>query len=250
MIPSGLDTNGAVAFRWRQDGDDVFAEYPGLFTLSATAGGVLKSLEPADHLSDLAVEKLRNGFAAAFLRSLRGGYSLHASAVANARGGLLFIGESGSGKSTLAEHLCRHSGIRLLADDIAAVEQHDGAWKLVPSEGVHWVEGHCVGQKTPIPSRLPLAGPAPLLWIVSLRFDGSVKGPPLVSRRALRGADVITTLTTAALRFTSGPKTWLGEFAALTALASGAISLEIARTRTTPAARVVEAILTEVDRAK
>ncbi len=247
MTLCGPELREESAFQWRQEGDEIIAEYPGLFALRATADGVLKTLDPAPHLRAPAIDKLRHGFAAAFLRSFRGGYSLHASAVANDRGALLCVGPSGSGKSTLAEHLCRVRGVRLLADDIAGVERREGTWKIVPSESVHWVDREGSGQKAPIPSRAASADPVPVLLIASLRFDDTSRDrPSRVSMRSLRGADIIANIISASLRFRSDPTAWLGELDALTSLCSRAKYFEITRTRNTPATEVVRALLTEM----
>ncbi len=89
---------GGEGFRWGQTGDEVVADWRDVLTIRASLTGDLRTWEAAPRASPEIVEKVRHGVAAAFLRSLAGKHSLHASAVVRNGTSLICVGSSGSGK--------------------------------------------------------------------------------------------------------------------------------------------------------
>ncbi|MEI6131879.1 MAG: hypothetical protein WCQ41_03510 [Bacillota bacterium] len=88
----------------------------------------------------------------------RGITALHASAVATARGGIIFLGAQGSGKSTIAAGLSQ-KGCPILADDVCAIS---GELEIMPgfSRSKLTSESYlkCICDKLPEEMDLPAVG--------------------------------------------------------------------------------------------
>jgi hypothetical protein len=236
-----------VGFRWGRAGEDYVAEWSGVLSVRASAGGEVKEVTPAPGASVDAVEKVRRGAATAFTRALAGKHSLHASAVASGGSALACVGPSGVGKSTIAERLCHRTDIELLADDVAAVDFCDGHWQVLPSESQLWLtpEGHGDSTKTAIAVQ-PATNSVPLRWVIALRFDDGLPGP---ESRRLTGARVGAALLEAGVRFDVTPAKLRLELDLADGLASQALVYEVARPHRTSADSVAELLATLMRRA-
>lgn len=71
------------------------------------------------------------GSAMGILLHQRGVVPLHANAIVTDSGAIAFLGPSGAGKSTLAAAFL-DTGHAILADDVCALAQHDGAYVVLP----------------------------------------------------------------------------------------------------------------------
>ena len=71
------------------------------------------------------------GSAMGILLHQRGVVPLHANAIVMGSGAIAFLGPSGAGKSTLAAAFL-DTGHAILADDVCALAQHDGAYVVLP----------------------------------------------------------------------------------------------------------------------
>jgi hypothetical protein len=217
-------------FRWGKLGGEFVAEWQGLLALRATPDGKLMALEEYPGASATALDKIRNGGARAFLRSLAGEASLHASAVERDGEALLCVGASGAGKSTLAGSLCRSQGFRLLADDIAAVDWAAGFWEVGPTESRVWLLPEDRGTRLgKVPTEVTRAlAPARLTRVVALHFDDSLTAP---LAQSLRGARAFATLTRAAVRFHASPSSMKRELEVTAGLMTQVNLVEFARPR-------------------
>jgi hypothetical protein len=205
-----------VGFRWGRAGEDYVAEWSGVLSVRASAGGEVKEVTPAPGASVDAVEKVRRGAATAFTRALAGKHSLHASAVASGGSALACVGPSGVGKSTIAE---------------------SQLW-LTP-------EGHGDSTKTAIAVQ-PATNSVPLRWVIALRFDDGLPGP---ESRRLTGARVGAALLEAGVRFDVTPAKLRLELDLADGLASQALVYEVARPHRTSADSVAELLATLMRRA-
>lgn len=189
-------------FRWGFAGlDELVAEWADVLTLRATLTGEVRALVPAAGARPDVVKKVTEGLATAFLRSLAGKPSLHASAVSWRRRALICIGPKGAGKSTIAASLCAANGAGLLADDIAALSVVAGQWMVAPSEASHWLIKTDSGVTEKCAHAAPVAPDAlPLAWIVVLGFD-AVQADPIMC--PMTGAATAATLLEAVVRFDS-----------------------------------------------
>jgi len=230
---------GSSTFRCRRSDEVIVAEWEGLLTLRATATGDLLAFEPARDLPRHRVEKLRDGVAAAFLRSLRGSHSLHAAAVASAGATLICVGRSGAGKSTLAAGLCEQRDVELLSDDIAALELRRGLWHVVPSEASIWLHRRRGAGKAPVRSFRTANRPAAVQFVVHLSFDDTVIEPAV---RLMHPIDALGVLMSAMVRFDPGPMIWLRELDLVETLLRQARVFEVVRSHRTPPARVARSV--------
>jgi hypothetical protein len=230
-----------AGFRWGRVGEDYVAEWPGVLSVRASAGGELQEITPAPGAPADAIEKIRRGAALAFTRAIAGKPSLHASAVAQGGSALVCVGPSGVGKSTIAERLCRHDHVKLLADDVAGLDFCDEQWRVLPSESRLWLapESECGSSKKAI--EVPTATlAAPLRWVIALCFDDALRGP--VCRR-LTGASVGAVLLEASVRFDVTPQKLRLELDLADGLASQAVVYEVARPRCTSAENVAQLLV-------
>ncbi len=133
------EARDGASFRWGTLGSDLVAEWRGVLVLRVGADGRSAVVESDPGAPPGLIEKTQNGIARAFLRSILGKVSFHASSVENGEQAMLLIGPSGSGKSTVADGLCRSHGFRLLADDVAAVDVDAGHWVVSPTESKVWL---------------------------------------------------------------------------------------------------------------
>ena len=173
-----------ILYRLGRDGEVRVAEWPGLLRMEHGPGGAvafteLTSTQPA------RIAKVKNGIARALVRSLSGGLTLHACAVAHDGRALVCTGASGQGKSTLAAALCARPDRRLLADDMASIDEtvgDDGArssFRVTPSEQAVWLASTSADDKFPRP--VPSASePHDLVALIALGFhDGGVVLRPM-----------------------------------------------------------------------
>jgi hypothetical protein len=181
---------------------------------------------PDSHATKAALEKVANGEAAAFLRSLAGGLSLHASAVAHHGAALMMIGPSGAGKSTTAAAMCSGFGASLLADDVAGLELAPWGLRALPSEGSSWLDDGC-GNKRSVATRVATQ-PADVKAIVWLSFDESLRSPRVVR---VRGSAIVSQMLEALLRFDLAPTVWEREFELLSRLTEDIQLLSLSRSR-------------------
>jgi hypothetical protein len=211
-------SEGGLSFRWGYLGEELVAEWEGILTVRATRDGELKALDPSPDASRDLVEKTRRGAVTAFLRAQRKQHSLHASSVSLGGHAMACVGASGLGKSTIAERLCAQAGAELLADDIAAVELvFDGSAMVVPTESALWLGSAASEVKVPrVPSRVA-AAPSPLRWVVALAFDEACSRP---EAHDLRGADAVSVLLPALIRFERTAELWARELEFLQRLVS------------------------------
>jgi hypothetical protein len=99
--------------------------------LIAAAGDEVHAMSPRDStLEDTATYLL--GPVLGFAMRLRGVTCLHASVVAVGESAIAIAGPAGAGKSTTAAHFSE-IGHAVLADDIAALAEHDGAVHVQPA---------------------------------------------------------------------------------------------------------------------
>jgi hypothetical protein len=228
----------AGGFRWGHSGSDVVAEWTGVLTLRATAGGELAALETVPGARPEVVEKVRSGPVAAFLRGLAGRPSLHASGVAVGGGAALFVGPSGAGKSTLAASLCGGTGAALLADDMIGLEMEGSHWRAIPSESVLWLAAGGE-EKRPVRSGDAARAPVPIRWVFSLRFDDPLSG---VTFRRVRAAEAASALLGAMVRFDAEPSTWMRELDVAEGILDQARVCELIRPRTIDPEKVARAV--------
>jgi hypothetical protein len=203
------EVDSTSSFRWGHSGDDLVAEWAGILSLRASKRGELQALSPAPGAARDLVEKTRLGVATAFLRSLRQEHSLHASAVAFQGKALVCVGASGLGKSTIAERMCRHAGVELLGDDVTAIDVlSNGGLQVVPSESAVWLTMNGSTEKAPVRSVPAASQAAELLYIVSLVFDDSARGPHVED---MRGGTAVSALLESLIRFEKTPDVWARE---------------------------------------
>jgi hypothetical protein len=236
-----VEEQDGVAFRWGYCGEDLVAEWVGVLSLRATRSGELKGLQPAPGAPRDLVEKTRLGVATAFLLAQRRQHALHASAVAWRGKALVCVGASGLGKSTMAELMCRHSGVELLADDMAALELIPGGGVLVaPSESAIWLATRGSGAKGPVSSPRQAEEPTALMCIVSLVFDDAARSLELLD---LRGGDAVSALLPSLVRFEKTSALWARELDFLGELVSQGRIVQATRSHDVPADAVATALL-------
>jgi len=118
-------------------GDVLMAEWPGIGRLTCNLRTSTSRFAAERGADPTLVAKLRAGAVPALLGDLRGGLSLHASAVATRSGAVLFMGAGGAGKSTAALELCLNHGGRLLSDDMTSLTFEGSTAFVVPTERAH-----------------------------------------------------------------------------------------------------------------
>jgi hypothetical protein len=233
--------SGERRFRWGRLGEDYVGEWDACLVVRADAQGLVKAWAPHPAAGKALVEKLKYGEAAAFVRALCGRLSLHASAVALGRAATLVTGQSGAGKSTVAWQLCRAFGGALLADDVAAINSSGTLLRLEPSERLSWLD-QGDGIKAAEAMRCG-DEPTDLTLFVSLRFDEGLDG---LTMRQIRGAEAVTHILQALLRFDPAPALWDQEFDVFARLFRDVPMLDVARPRRVPAAATAEAIFEQM----
>jgi hypothetical protein len=113
---------------------------PGLFRLGVHGVGsyLIREgrqviIQPAEGAAPDAVRLFLLGPVLGILLHQRGLLPLHASAIASADGGVVFVGATGSGKSTIAAALL-FRGYRVLADEICVVDPGGaGSPRIIPA---------------------------------------------------------------------------------------------------------------------
>ncbi len=109
------------------DGDRSRVDIGGIGSYQLDPGHMTLHLPAADQAPPATILDAMLGAPLALMLAARGGFLLHASAVALNGRALLFVGDSGAGKSTLARWLDGVDGIRRIGDDIvAAADAGDG----------------------------------------------------------------------------------------------------------------------------
>ncbi len=192
-----------------RSGDLMVAEWPGVARLTCDLDGKRPRFSAVPGADPGRVSKLRDGAARALLGDLRGGLSLHASAVAFGHRAILLVGPSGAGKSTAAGELCIRRGARLLADDMASLDVRADSVQVNPTERHHYlglpslrllgVEALASrGGKGTLRAMRSSRSPIPLALVAVLRPDGRRSRPAV---RALAGAEVVRALLPAVVRF-------------------------------------------------
>jgi hypothetical protein len=230
-----------ASFRWGTIDRDFVAVWEGLLTLRAGPDGRPIAVEEASGASPSVIEKACNGIARAFLRSIVGKVSLHASAVTDGRQAILFLGSSGAGKSTMAEHLCRSHGFHLLADDVTALDFESGAWVIPPTESNVWL----LREDDPsAESKHPVATPkavtaARLDRIIVLDFDDSTREALFAP---LRGAAAAAVISQAAIRFHATTRSMKDELEVTARLLAQASVFRFARPRASSASLAADVV--------
>jgi hypothetical protein len=237
--------NGETSFRWGRVGDEIVAEWAGILRLRASSLGEPIEIEPAANAPSDLVEKLRRGTVEAFLRSLRGEHSLHASAVAIAETTLAIVcvGDSGSGKSTLAGHLAALEGVELLADDVAGLVTDDAGIHVIPSENAVWLVNGDGAPKRAVRTAAVAKGPSRLAVVLSLHFDDRLPAPDL---RRLRGAESMHAVVSAMMRFEATEAIWQRELDVLTKLVGEAQIFSLTRPRCTTSSALATMVADQV----
>lgn len=224
---SELLWEGDVLFRIGRAGDELVADWPYLCELRSDRRGENVRFVPHPDGDPKIVAKVRAGLAAALVRHLRGGTTLHASSVSRGDRAVACLGRSGAGKSTLAAYLCLERGFDLVADDVVEVEIAKGRAMVVPTEADHWLEPasrRALGVEAEPPSEAPQApgpGPSPspspseeaksclrgqwvaarpaeLVAAFSVSLDPTVSEPVL---RRLRGQEAVAEVIPCLVRF-------------------------------------------------
>jgi hypothetical protein len=228
-------------FRWERRGDTYTAEWPGLIVVRATRDGTVSEIvvQPGAPLD--VVEKLRNGAAVAFARSLAGKASLHASAVAIKGQALVCVGASGAGKSTLARVLCSGAAAEVLADDVAGIDEVSSHWLAAPTERTVWLHADedTSRRKVAVPCAYA-SKPAPIRWVARLCVDDEL---PMPRVRTLRGAAAVAALLSAQMRFDPTPDLMKREIRIAAEIARQAHVFALFRPRLAPAQSVADALL-------
>ena len=192
-----------------RSGEVLVAEWPGLARLTCDLQGKRSRFSAVPGADPGKVRKLRDGAARALLADLRGGLSLHASAVAVGTRAILLVGAGGAGKSTTAGELCLRHRARLLADDMASLDVQADSVHVNPTERHHYLTSSSLsllgvdseasqGEKQTVLASRAARTPTPLALVVVLRADGRRSRP---AARALGGADVVRALLPAIVRF-------------------------------------------------
>jgi hypothetical protein len=202
-------TDGGDSPRVGRKGDFLVAEWPGIARLTCDLSGKRSRFSAVSGADPETVSKLRYGAARALLGDVRGGLSLHASAVAFGERAILVVGPSGSGKSTAAGDLCIRRGARLLADDMASLDVRNDLVRVNPTERQHYLgsaslrlleidrSSRFTGKRTLRAARAARR-PVPLALVALLRPDGRRSRP---AARALEGAEVVRALLPSVVRF-------------------------------------------------
>jgi hypothetical protein len=224
-------------FRWGRLQEDYACEWRGLLAVLADPTGLVKASWAHPLAPREAVEKVTRGEAAAFLRAIRGGLSLHASAVARDGRALLLSGPSGVGKSTLASLMCERFESALLADDVAGLEPSETTLRLEPSEREVWID-RGRGTKSPVQTQSSTES-TDIALLVFLRFDDNLVA---VHTRRLGAAATLTRVLAEVFRFDPKPELWSREFELLCRLVSSVPVLELARPRKISAEQTAAAL--------
>jgi hypothetical protein len=192
-----------------RSGDVLVAEWPGFARLTCDLDGKRPVFSAVPGADPGKVSKLRDGAARALLADLRGGLSLHASAVAIGSRAILLVGPTGAGKSTAAGELCLRHGGRLLADDMASLDVQAHSIRVNPTERHHYLASPSLrllgvnrlvprSEKQTVRAARAARSSIPLALVVVLRPDGRRSHPAV---RVLAGADVVRALLPAVVRF-------------------------------------------------
>jgi hypothetical protein len=216
-------------FRWGTLDGQYVAEWGGIAIARFESNGHVSAVTPAPGAPEVALERLVRGGIAAFARTLSGGYSMHAAAVAWRERALVCVGGSGAGKSTTTAELCSDAGVQLLSDDVAGIHWTAGAWHVVPSEPCNWLfEDGRAGRKSKVVPQSVATRPTRIDVIVSLRFDDALSAP---SCTPLRGAEALRVLVDAPMRFDLSPEARRREFEMLAGLVKQATVCDVVRSR-------------------
>jgi hypothetical protein len=250
------DNPKAQPFRIGRSEERLVAQWCGFATLSSTRDGKQVEFEVEPGCDRAWAEKLRNGPAAALVRHLSGGLTLHASAVALGTNAVLFFGESGSGKSTLAADLCTCAGAEMLGDDTASLTLEGGSINVSVTECDHWLvpnggPNHR-GQPQPL-KKIPIRAvrlaeqSVRLCAMIHLAFD------QLTSRCTLArtaGGQAFTLLSCSLFRFViDEPEQWARDLGRLAQLTAASPVFELRRPRDIAALRESRSLVVEMIRA-
>lgn len=172
--------DGEVHFRIGRDGDRLVAEWCELCELRSDRSGEHTTFDVVEGADARTIAKVKTGLAAALVRHLHGGTSLHASAFSRNGSVVACVGPSGSGKSTIAAWMCGNAGYSLVADDILRIELTGERALAVPCERDHWLDPVAAGmlgvssiegeEKAPFQSSRIATEPAPLVALLSLAY--------------------------------------------------------------------------------
>jgi hypothetical protein len=245
----------AQPFRIGRSEDRLVAQWCGMATLSSTRDGKQVEFEVEPGCDKAWAEKLRNGPAAALVRHLSGGLTLHASAVAFGANAVLFLGESGSGKSTLAADLCTAAGAAMLGDDTALLTLERDSINVSVTECDHWLlPNEAPNHRSPDQSlkKIPIRAvrlaehPVRLCALVHLAFDEEASTCKL-SR--IVGGQAFTLLIYSLFRFViDEPEVWARDLERLAELAVASPVFELRRPRDIAALRESRSAVVEMVR--
>jgi hypothetical protein len=182
--------DGQLVLRVGRTARGRIAELSGVATLVVSGRGRERaSLSMHRPLDAVAEERLHRGIVEGLLRHLEGKLTVHGAAAAIGDRAVLVLGESGAGKSTTVAELCERRGAEMLADDVAALDFHDGRPVITPTEAVHWLleDARCHlggladdGGKLPQRARRAAGASVPLVAICSLVFDPAASASRIV----------------------------------------------------------------------
>jgi len=262
---------GDVLFRIGRAGEELVADWPYLCELRSDRQGENVRFTAHPDADPRIVAKVKAGLAAALVRHLRGGMTLHASSVARGGRAIACLGRSGAGKSTLAAYLCLERGFDLVSDDVVEVVVGEGSATVVPTEADHWLEPASrralgigtLAPPSPVPrsplhdapggdegkscSRSPrvAAHHVPLVAAFAVSLDPSVSAPIV---RPLKGQEAVAVVIPCLVRFVlDEPDVQMAEVLRVAELLRGVPLYELRAPRDFQAlprtARVVEAMM-------
>jgi hypothetical protein len=228
------DSHG-VLYRIGREGEVRVADWPEFLTLRCGPEDVTSLIE-APGADPARLAKVKNGLVKALIRSLSGALTLHASAFAAGARAVVCVGASGMGKSTLAAAMCARPEVRLLADDMAPVEEvasggRTPAFLALPSERSVWLHDAGVDERK-FARELAFADsglPVAAIVVLSFAEAGHETGTSL---RPLTALELFAHLVPSIVRFRLDDPTALeGELIALGRLARSASAYELRRPR-------------------
>lgn len=131
VVPEGLGPECETRALWQVGAAEALLTLEGLGRLHVQAGSrIICDLDAAADVHDLAA--LLWGSAMPVLLAQRGQVCLRGTAVCDADGALLLLGESGAGKSALGALLLAR-GMRLVSDGGVVLTEHPGGgWQVLP----------------------------------------------------------------------------------------------------------------------
>jgi hypothetical protein len=256
---SAIEVDGKVVFRIGRAEKKLVAEWVGLAELVSDRAGENVVFHAMPDAEPRLVAKVEAGLAAALVRHLHGGTSLHASTIAIDGRAIAFLGRSGAGKSTIAASLARAPDVLFVSDDILRIHLGDAGAIAHPSETEHWLTAESANalgfvdvvdpaergdarlrrivdvvdpaeRKAPRLAQRVAREPVPLTALIALAMDDACVGPSLVR---LRGVAALGHVVACLVRFVlDEPEEQLRELAAIERLLGATPLYELRYPRT------------------